>query len=171
MTAKKLLCQASQHITTYQVSWETIYSFIGPVKNDKHKALCKACGSDFRIDNGGKLQIDRHANKEKHARAMLTFSKQRTLTSSSLQPQGSSASTSTVEPPTLRLSAIEKKLDEGEQVTKAEIVRALDIVHHNQTFASADSDNEKYVAMFPDSQIAKSYQQKSSKVNYVITHG
>ena len=90
---------------------------------------------------------------------MLAFSKQRTLTS--------------VEPPTLRLSAnaIEKKLDEGEQATKAEIVRALDIIHHNQTFASVDLDNEKYAAMFLDSQITKSYQQISSKVNYVITHG
>ena len=68
-----------------------------------------ACGSDFRIDNGGKSQINSHAVKEKHICAMLTFSKQRTLTSSSLHPQGSSASTSTVEPPTLRLSAIEKK--------------------------------------------------------------
>ena len=146
-------------ITTYQVSWEKLYSFIGLVRNDKHKALCKACGSDFRIDNGGKSQIDRHASKEKHARAMLAFSKQRTLTS--------------VEPPTLRLSAnaIEKKLDEGEQATKAEIVRALDIIHHNQTFASVDLDNEKYAAMFLDSQITKSYQQISSKVNYGITHG
>ena len=50
-------------------------------------------------------------------------------------------------------------------------MRALDIVHHNQTFASADSDNEKYAAMFPDSQIAKNYHQKSTKINYVITHG
>ena len=29
------------------------------------------------------------------------------------------------------------------------------MVHGNQTFASTDSDNEKYVAMFPDQHIAK----------------
>ena len=65
----------------------------------------------------------------------------------------------------------EAVLSVEELVTKAEILQALKTVESNYSFSSADGDNERFVLMFPDSEIAKSYCQSSTKIAYVIQHG
>ena len=47
----------------------------------------------------------------------------------------------------------------------------IDIADSNVFFSFAESDNEKYARMFFDSTIAKGYQQKRSKVKYMIQFG
>ena len=61
-----------------------------------------------------------------------------------------------------------KQLSTEDQVIHTEIVWYLDIIDFNVSFSAADSDSEEYVAMFPDSTTAKSFQQKAKKVKYVV---
>ena len=46
-------------------------------------------------------------------------------------------------------------LSSQDQVVKAEILQALHFASSNYSFANAQSDNECFSAMFPDSEIAK----------------
>lgn len=61
-----------------------------------------------------------------------------------------------------------KVLSTEDQVSKAEIIRCLDIVDSNCSFSTADRDSDKCKEMFPDSEIAKSYKQKANKVKYTV---
>ena len=45
-----------------------------------------------------------------------------------------------------------------------ETIQALDFIHSNYSFASATNDSENFQIMFPDSEIAKSYSQRETKV-------
>ena len=58
-----------------------------------------------------------------------------------------------------------------DNVTNAEILQALKIVDGNMSFASANGDNQRFKAMFPDSNIAKAYSQGETKVKYYIQFG
>ena len=64
-----------------------------------------------------------------------------------------------------------KQLSTEDQVIHTEIVWYLDIIDFNVSFSAADSDSEEYVAMFPDSTIAESFQQKAKKVKYMVQFG
>ena len=59
-----------------------------------------------------------------------------------------------------------KQLSTEDQVIHAEIIICLDIIDFNIPFSPADSNSEKYVAVFPDTTIAKSFQQKAKKVKH-----
>ena len=54
---------------------------------------------------------------------------------------------------------------------KSEILQALHMVEKNHSFASAKGDSDRFKLMFPDSTIARGYQQSDSKVQYVIKYG
>ena len=54
---------------------------------------------------------------------------------------------------------------------KAETLQALKVVNNNYSFASTCDDGKRFRQMFPDSVIAKNYQQSKTKVNYTIKHG
>ena len=62
-------------------------------------------------------------------------------------------------------------LSSEDQVVFAEILRCLDNIERNSSFSAANSDNDKYKLMFPESKIASSYRQKTKgydKVKYMI---
>ena len=58
-----------------------------------------------------------------------------------------------------------------EEVVKADIIQALKTVASNYSFSSADRDNKRFQLIFPDSKIAQSYKQSSTKIKYVIQYG
>lgn len=58
-----------------------------------------------------------------------------------------------------------------DQALRADTLQALDCVYSNYSFASANNDNRKFKAMFPDSKIAESYAQGETKTKYVIEFG
>ena len=62
-------------------------------------------------------------------------------------------------------------LSTEDQFIQAETLQALDCVQSNYSFSSANSDNEKFKQMFPDSKIAQSYRQGETKIKYVIQFG
>ena len=53
----------------------------------------------------------------------------------------------------------------------ASLLQGVKVVDGNMSFASANGDNERYRAMFPDSKIAQSYSQAETKVKYMIQFG
>ena len=55
-------------------------------------------------------------------------------------------------------------------VIKVEILQALHCTHQNYSFASVSSDNQRFRLMFPDSEIAKNYQQSETKIKYSIQY-
>ena len=59
-----------------------------------------------------------------------------------------------------------KQLSTEDQVIHAEIIICLDIIDSNIPLSPADSNSEKYVAVFPDTTIAKCFQQKAEKVKH-----
>ena len=58
-----------------------------------------------------------------------------------------------------------------DQVIEEEILQALHCTHQNYSFASVSSDNQRFRQMFPDSEIAKNYQQSETKIKYSIQYG
>ena len=58
-----------------------------------------------------------------------------------------------------------------EQVLRAEVLQALQVVNSNYSFVSSENDNERFKIMFPDSKIAQSYRQSKTKVRYNIQYG
>ena len=58
-----------------------------------------------------------------------------------------------------------------EKVCKAEMIELLDLVGKNQSFSSCNGDGEKYRKMFPDSNIAKQFNQQEAKAKHTIQFG
>ena len=61
-------------------------------------------------------------------------------------------------------------LSSEDQVVKAKIriLQAFHFASSDYLFASAQSDNQRFSAMFPDSEIAKNYHQLETKVKYNV---
>ena len=62
-------------------------------------------------------------------------------------------------------------LNNHEKVCEAEINELLDLVVKNQSFSSCNGDGEKYRKIFPDSNIAKQFNQQETKAKYTIQFG
>ena len=54
---------------SYNISWEADFAWLRPSK-DSLKALCTICDRDFRIDGGGKSQVESHAKGAIHAQRL-----------------------------------------------------------------------------------------------------
>ena len=58
-----------------------------------------------------------------------------------------------------------------DQVATAEIYQALQVVAANHSFASTNSDSERFKLMFPNSPVASRYSMAETKVKYIIQFG
>jgi len=70
-----------------------------------------------------------------------------------------------------QLSGPSSSLSSREKVLKAEIIEVLDMVDKNQSFSSCNGDGERYRQMFPDSIIAKQFNQQETKAKYTLQFG
>ena len=92
---------------------------------------------------------------------------EKTLKQDSIKSASQPKFVSKIEILSLTSSAMKlKQLSTEDQVIHAEIIICLDIIDFNIPFSPADSNSEKYVAVFPDTTIAKSFQQKAKKVKH-----
>ena len=57
-----------------------------------------------------------------------------------------------------------------DQVIKEEILQALHGTHQDYSFASVSSDNQRFILMFPESEITKNYQQSETKIKYSVQY-
>ena len=135
----------------------TTFPWIMPVKGDVHSAFCKICLKRIKIDGQGIGQVKSHARCHKN-KDDSSVTKQRTFVAS--EDQSMSLSSKKV-----------ITLPKEDQVVNAEILQALHFVDKNYSFASADTDSVRFEKMFPDSDIAKSYAQGKTKLEYTIKFG
>lgn len=140
----------------YQKIWESIFPWIRPVFGDGSLAYCSYCKVNLNIGSKGRTTLNNHSETVKHKNRVSEFedSSQRTFSSDGVLTAGSSNS-----------------LCKEDLVVRAEILEAFKCVESNRSFQSADGDNERYRIMFPDSEIAKCYQQGQTKMKYNIEFG
>lgn len=149
---------------SFQSSWAAVvennkdgidekYDWVIPVPGDPHKAKCALCYKIFSIASGGFSACRQHADTDNHRKLIKSRKKSVQTKLFSAQPGGSPC------------------LTESEQVANAEILRALDLVECNHSFASAAKDSRLYKRMFPIDPVAKKYQMGETKVKYTIQFG
>ena len=113
---------------------------------NKYSAFCLLCKKTFSVSGSGISQVKPHAGTEKHLGRSKDLEGQSTFRKSSDN--------------VVELTSSKIIFPPGEEVHRAEILHALKVVDSNQSFASADGDGERFVAMFPD-----------SKMKYTIQYG
>lgn len=119
---------SSKRKTKYNKLWESEFHWIQPCKGDVNSANCKLCQKTFSISGSGLGQVKSHSNsqlhlsREKESEGQSHFSKD-------------SDNTLTLKGPLIRLT-------DDELVRKAEIIRALEVVASNYSFASTNNDGE-----------------------------
>jgi len=144
--------------TTYNSIWETDFKWLRSNSGDPSKAFCTVCSKSFRIDGGGKSQVEIHGQGTFHLKLLKSQRSQRTFVKSTQENA-------------MIMSEPSSSLTLEEQVIRAETIQALTCVDSNLSFASADGDGDRFKAMFPDSKIAEKYSQNETKMKYVIQFG
>ena len=131
------------------------------MRTDPQSAYCGICLKFFKINNSdvGQLKSNSKCHKSgKRKETAVNWKNQWTLRSGDRAELGLSKKNSLV-------------LSTKESILKAETLQALHMVEINHSFASSKSDSDKFKLIFPNSTIAKGYQQSDSKVQYVIKYG
>ena len=129
---------------SYRSGWQVEFPWIKKDEKDD-QAFCNVCKISFRIDNSGLSQVKAHASSNNHVskEKLLSGKTNQRVFVSALDKQMTLSSSSFV-------------LSTNDQVTNSEIVKALDCVDLNFSFASTNNDGKKFQRMFPDSKIAES---------------
>lgn len=153
-------------------------SWIKPVQNDPHSALCTLCCKTFSLSNMGNTAVCSHASSKKHLAAvkcrsgasqtgMLSFFTPAT------NAQGSGGRACAPEEPAATASA--KTSVSGflmkSAVTKAEIIWCLNAVAIHGSLRSTAASASLFPLMFPGCEVAEKLQLGKDKVGYTICHG
>ena len=141
--------------TKYQKSWELNYPWLTSAKNDSSRGFCKLCIKGFKIDGSGECQVKSHGKSHQDDKLNANMN-QRTF---------STDGTAQLEPKDRIV------LSNEDQVMKAEILQVLHCINRNYSLRSMEDDNKQFREMFPDSEVAKCYQQSETKVKYVMQYG
>lgn len=141
--------------TKFNNSWKETFTWISAVRGDDFSANCNICNKKFSIHHGGASDIKQHSQTDKHVKNQELMKGQRGFINDSFQLSGSSS----------------PSLSNREKVCQAEIIELLDLVDKNQSFSSCNGDGERYRKMFPDSNIAKQFNQQETKAKYTIQFG
>ena len=144
--------------TKFQESWKKKYDCVRNSTKSVYAAVRLACnGKELNIKAGAPT-LDRHGSTELHD---SNYKKWKTQSLFVVVDNHAAISIPTKPGST-------KVLTTEEEAMMAEIIRCLDIVHHNLPFSAADGDSSKFRYLFPDSQIAKNYAQSYTKAKYMI---
>jgi hypothetical protein len=141
--------------TKFNSSWKESFTWISAVRGDEFSASCNICNKKFSIHHGGVSDIKQHSNTDKHIKKDESMKGQRGFQNGSFQLSGEPSSS----------------LSSQEKILKAEIIEVLDMVDKNQSFSSCNGDGERYRQMFPDSNIAKQFNQQETKAKYTLQFG
>ena len=100
-------------------------------------AFCTLCRSDVNISHGGRDDLRKHRSTQKHLNA---------ASATKLQPS---------------LSSFVAK-DRTAEVTRAKLLFMSFLVEHNVALSASDHAGALFKQMFPDSELAKKYQESQS---------
>ena len=127
------------------------------VRDSQFHAFCTYCDSKFQVKHGGLGSVRAHENTDAHKKEAKRMSKNRQIV------KGASNEVEVSAKPAMR--SLE------DDVLAAEVLQALSVVDKNQSFQSADCDNERLARQFHDSAIARNYKQGQTKMKYLIQFG
>ncbi|KAH8038180.1 hypothetical protein HPB51_024711 [Rhipicephalus microplus] len=156
-------------------------SWIRPVENYPHKAMCTVCQKTFLLSNMGHRAVSSHASSKKHIAALnflksasqpkpLSFFKSPTDASPSSSAGSAPAATEvavTTAPVQVSVGGFLFK----NNVTKAEIFWCLNTIMAHGSFRSAVASAALFPLMFLTSEVAAKVQLGKDKVGYTIRHG
>ena len=144
----------------FQQSWmeKGDRPWLQSVTDSQFHAYCTYCDSQFSVKSAGISSVKAHEGGNNHKLKVIEMSSNRKITKSA-----SNEIEVTEKPASVR--------GFDDKVLSAEILQALNLVQNNQSFQSADGDNARFARQFPDSLIAKSYKQASTKIKYMIQFG
>ncbi|KAH6933564.1 hypothetical protein HPB50_016336 [Hyalomma asiaticum] len=156
-------------------------SWIRPVENDPHEAMCTVCRKTFSLSNMGHRAVSSHASSKKHIAALnllksasqpklLSFFKSPTDASPS-SSAGSAAAATEVAVTTAPVQVPVGGFLLKNNVTKAEIIWCLNTIMTHGSFRSAAASSALFPLTFPTSEVAAKVQLGKDKVGYTICHG
>ncbi|KAH6944218.1 hypothetical protein HPB50_002348 [Hyalomma asiaticum] len=156
-------------------------SWIRPVENDPHEAMCTVCRKTFSLSNMGHRAVSSHASSKKHIAALnfLKSASQPKLLSFFKSPTDASPSSSAGSAPAATEVAVTTapvQVSVGgflfkNNVTKAEIIWCLTTIMTHGSFRSVAASAALFPLMFPTSEVAAKVQLGKDKVGYTICHG
>ncbi|XP_075735012.1 uncharacterized protein LOC142776049 [Rhipicephalus microplus] len=156
-------------------------SWIRPVENDWHKAMCTVCQKTFLLSNMGHRAVSSHASSKKHIAALnfLKSASQPKILSFFKSPTDASPSSSAGSAPAateVPVTTAPVQVSVGgflfkNNVTKAEIIWCLNTITTHGFFRSVAASAALFPLMFPTSEVAAKVQLGKDKVGYTIFHG
>ena len=143
------------------ISDEQLWFKKGP---DKHKALCRLCNTVTDITVMGKNTLTSHSRGKKNQVNVKNFNPTSGLFFKSNSPKRSSSKDNSNNKIDLMMCTL--------AVSHAENRLALKVLTSHYPFRSCLNLNQLFRVMFPDSDIAKSFQLSKTKcAYYYIVHG
>lgn len=148
------------------------------LKDQPHRAYCGVCQKSFDIGNMGVAALKSHKKGQSHIKS-ASIAAQRDkcgisgyLTRPSEQKKTETASASETLPAAERSSGtLASKSSDASDALNAEILWAMKVVMSHFSFNSCNELSELFVAMFPDSDIARSFTCAATKCAYLICFG
>ena len=128
--------------------WTTDLPWLKACKGDIHGAFCTYCNSTISVKHGGKGAVTAHGGTEAHRLEEKRMRESRMIVSDVSSDAADKVMKVSAEPATRNFE---------DSVLNAEVLQAFNVVDKNQSFQSADGDNERFARQFPDSKIAQSY--------------
>ena len=143
---------------------DTVGDWCQKGKNEYH-GYCRYCLTNIKCDNGGRVQLLKHCSNKKH-KDLMKHAKDRTQVKLTFRDRkldagaGTSSQTTLTSLTTLNNATVE-----------AEIFWLAKMACSNFSFRSSDTIGHLFQAMFPDSEIAKSFSLGHTKASYIIGEG
>ena len=154
----------------FQKKWLGDVRYVGWLREgkDQHSAKCNSCEVEISVAGQGEGQVKSQINSATHK--------------SNIPPASDSNQTTVTPQPVVVVDEVTVPQPQQQQtitgsllkenVTKAEIMWALDTVLCHYSYRSADLKKIKlFAGMFPDSEIAQSLAFGKTKINYMVTYG
>ena len=149
-------------LSKFNQTWLKDFQWLKPCKGDIYSAFCTYCNSTILIKHAGKSALTAHAGTGSHGLEEKRMRESRTIVSDVSSDTADKVMKVSAEPATRNFE---------ESVLNAEVLQAFNVVDKNQSFQSADGDNERFARQFPDSKIAQSYQLGQTKLKYLVQFG
>lgn len=168
-------------------------SWIAEVQNDRFSAYCKLCRRSFSLSNMGAQAVRSHHRGPSHLKKISNTDKCLKVNELFLPKNKEKIPDCEMPDVGLSLEALNKPItvtsvssdkpyssasffgsatvEEQNQITAAEIMWALRVVHANESFNSCKNDNDIFKKMFFDSKIAKKFAMGPDKCRYVLYYG
>lgn len=164
---------------TFNMVWlddDAFKSWLKPVANNKYQAYCTLCKKTLELSSLGIKALHSHGKSERHQGSLKGLQGMQTITqfwSPSLPgPSSSRDSGFPVAVASSRPATSSATSAFGSTSTlKAEVLWVLNTVTKHQSYIGNEDISELFQAMFPDSDIAKTFMCGKDKTSYIARFG